>query len=86
MLVDVAVAVEQVGPRHPHVVEGEPAVVDTGQAGLGAAVADGHARASAAPESSRIGTRTQCTPWLSPPVTSWAKTAAIRPSRAAPPM
>ena len=44
VLVDVAVSVEEVGARHPDVVEGEPAVVDTGEAGLAAAVADRHAR------------------------------------------
>ena len=38
------------------------------------------------PSSSRIGTRRAWTPWSSPSVTSWAKTTAIRPSRAALPM
>jgi hypothetical protein len=38
------------------------------------------------PFASRIGTSHACTPYLWPPVTSWAKTTAIRPSRAALPM
>ncbi len=38
------------------------------------------------PCASRIGTSHACTPCRRPPVTSWAKTTAIRPSRAALPM
>ena len=83
---DVAVAVEQRLARHPHVVEVEPAVVDAGEAGLGPQSLDRDAGAAACRRSSRIGTRNACTPWLSPPVTSWANTTAIRPSRAALPM
>ncbi len=85
VLVEVAVAVQQVRPRDPHLVEGQPAVVDSREPALGpqsSMVTPG----STVPSASRTGTRTQCTPWEPASVTSWAKTAAIRASRTALPM
>ena len=43
VLGDLAVAVEQHVARHPHVVEGQPAVVDAVEPGLRAVVPDGDA-------------------------------------------
>ena len=67
VLGDHGVPVEQVGARHPHAVEPQPAVVHAVEADLGTAVLDADAGHRRRPRSSRMRTTNACTPCDSSP-------------------